>query len=147
MYTDADGNNPLVGALIGGVSYTLGVAFSKGGFKNWEWDGFAFSVISGAVTSGFATGVGSLLPSTMNVVAKGAIQLGAYSAIGGYTSLAGGGSFISGAISGAAGSLVGSLTGGLKPGLQIGASALAGGISAEIGGGDFWRGFGTNSRI
>lgn len=36
LYTDPDGNNPIIGAIIGAVSYTLGVAFSKGGFKNWN---------------------------------------------------------------------------------------------------------------
>lgn len=76
----------------------------------------------------------------MGAVAKGAIQVGAYSLISGYISVATGGDFKSGAIGGAAGSFVGSLTAGLGPGLQIGASALMGGVGAEMAGGDFWRG-------
>lgn len=149
MYTDPDGNNPLIGALIGGVSYTLGVAFSKGGFKNWDWFGFASSVVVGAMTSGFASELGAGLSAASNIsaVGKAAIQVGAYSAWGGATSFMTGGSFVSGAISGGAGSLAGSIFGGLKPGWQIGASALAGGIGAELSGGDFWRGAATSGII
>ena len=149
MYTDPDGNNPLIGALIGGVSYTLGVAFSKGRFKNWDWFGFASSVVVGAMTSGFASesGAGLSAASNISAVGKAAIQVGAYSAWGGTTSFMTGGSFVSGAISGGAGSLAGSIFGGLKPGWQIGASALAGGIGAELSGGDFWRGAATSGMV
>ena len=154
VYTDPDGNNPLIGALIGGLSYTLGVAFSKGGFKNWSWFGFSMSVVSGIITSGFAAQLGASLSTASNLtfLAKGAIQIGAYSGMGGLTSYLSGGDFVSGAIGGAAGSVMGSLMGSLTSGMNnfwattstIGSSALVGGIGAEVSGGDFWRGAATS---
>lgn len=153
LYTDPDGNNPIVGAIIGAVSYTLGVALSDGGFKNWNWFGFASSVVVGAMTGGFAAEVGGALSSavaanTLSSFAAGAIQVGAYAAFGGTTSYLTGGSFLSGALTGAAGSAMGSLT-GLIPGIQtngwgtavqVGSSAAFGGIVADLSGGNFWRG-------
>jgi RHS repeat-associated protein len=153
LYTDPDGNNPIIGAIIGAVSYTLGVAFSDGGFKNWSWFGFGSSVIMGAMTSGFASEIGGAVSAgvtagTLSPFAAGAIQFGAYGAFGGMTSMVTGGSFVSGALTGAAGSAVGSLT-GLIPGIQtngwgravqIGSSAAFGGVVADLSGGNFWSG-------
>ncbi|MCE7043816.1 hypothetical protein LZG71_25725 [Dyadobacter sp. CY312] len=147
VYTDPDGNNPFIGALIGAASYTLGVAFSKGGFKNWNWLSFAGSVVVGAITSGFATELGGALSQAKNlsVLAKGAIQVGAYSAWGGTMSAMTGGDFLSGAISGAVGSGMATLVGGFTTNsfAQVGSASLAGGGSAELAGGDFWRGAAT----
>ncbi|WP_149240838.1 RHS repeat-associated core domain-containing protein [Dyadobacter sp. 32] len=150
LYNDPDGNNPLIGALAGGVAYTLGIAFSKGGFKNWSWFGFSMSVVSGAIMGGFASEVGASLAtaSNLSVFAKGAIQAGAYAFMGGTTSYLSGGDFLSGAAGGAAGSVVGSFMVGLTSGMNgfwsaastIGASSLTGGVGAELSGGDFWRG-------
>lgn len=60
VYTDPDGNfwNLVIGAAVGGLSYTLGVAFSNGGFKNWNWMGFSYSVVLGVMIAGFASEVG-----------------------------------------------------------------------------------------
>lgn len=45
-----------MGAAIGAVSYTLDVAFSDGGFRNWNFGKFiksmALSAVSGIVTAG-----------------------------------------------------------------------------------------------
>lgn len=51
-YTDADGNNPvvvalLVAAAVSAASYTIHVATSPGGFGNWNWVDFAGSLITG----------------------------------------------------------------------------------------------------
>jgi hypothetical protein len=53
---DPDGREPitiataiLIGALIGGGTYTAGVATSNGGFNNWKWGQFATSVGLGAI--------------------------------------------------------------------------------------------------
>jgi hypothetical protein len=153
LYTDPDGNNPIVGAIIGAVSYTLGVSFSNGGFKNWNWFGFASSVVVGAMTGGFASEIGGAVSAaveakTLTQFAAGAIQAGAYGAFGGTTSMLTAGSFVSGALTGDAGSAVGSLT-GLIPGIgtrgwgtavQTGSSATFGGVVSDLSGGDFWSG-------
>lgn len=146
LYTDPDGNNPIIGAIIGAVSYTLGVAFSEGGFKNWNWFGFASSVVIGAMTSGFASELGGAVSAgvtagSLSPLAAGAIQAGAYAAFGGTTSYLTGGSFASGALTGAAGSVMGSFTSGFNnPALTIASSAAFGGIVAEFSGGNFWNG-------
>jgi RHS repeat-associated protein len=54
-YTDPDGENPLIGAAIGGGIYTImHLIRNKGSFNNWDWGGFAGAVIGGAVGGAIA---------------------------------------------------------------------------------------------
>ncbi|MVM36835.1 hypothetical protein GO730_02695 [Spirosoma sp. HMF3257] len=128
-YTDPDGNNPILGAIIGGLGYFLSVAFSDGGFNNWNWGQFAFSAIAGAVTSGFAMGIGDVASGISNNLLRAGFQLSAHGLVGGYISVAQGGNFGTGLLTSAAGSIMGSATGALGfNGLaQVGTSALFGG--------------------
>ena len=48
-----------VGALIGAGSYTASIAFSKGGFDNWNWGQFVGNTVISAAMSGMAAGVSS----------------------------------------------------------------------------------------
>ncbi|GAB4035450.1 FG-GAP-like repeat-containing protein [Spirosoma jeollabukense] len=141
-YTDPDGNNPLLGALIGALGYTLSVAFSDGGFNNWDWGQFAFSAISGAVTAGFATGIGEVAQGITNPILQASFQVAAHGLVGGFVSSAQGGEFGRGFLTSAAGSLMGSATGGLnlKGAAMIGASAITGGTISAVFGGNFWQG-------
>lgn len=140
-YIDPDGRNPaLIGAAIGAVSYTLQTAFSKGGFKNWDWMKFGISTISGAVFGGISAGIGESVSTIANSGLRFAVQTGAHSAMGGFNSALNGGSFKSGLISGGTGSVWGSFTDRLGAIGQIGGSALFSGISSELSGGNFWQG-------
>lgn len=152
-YVDPDGNNPLIvamiiGAAISAGSYTASVALSDGGFKNWNWGSFAKSVVIGGVSGAVSLGVGSAfgpVGSFSNEVMRGLAH--------GYSSgvLSGifGGSFGSGFLSGSFGSFAGSATDAYinNPWLTIGASAVSGGLSSEIGGGNFWEGAATGGLV
>ena len=46
------------GAVIQGAGYTVNIAFSKGGFKNWNWGDFGKSLISGAASGVITAGIG-----------------------------------------------------------------------------------------
>ncbi len=140
-YIDPDGRNPaVIGAAIGAVSYTLQTAFSKGGFKNWDWMKFGISTISGAVFGGISAGIGESVSAITNSGLRFAVQTGAHSVMGGFNSALNGGSFKSGLISGGVGSVWGSFTDRLGAIGQIGGSALFSGISSELSGGNFWQG-------
>ncbi|WP_138479024.1 FG-GAP-like repeat-containing protein [Dyadobacter bucti] len=139
-YNDPDGNNPLIGALIGGLGYTVGIGFSKGGFDNWNWNEFGISVAMGFISSGFSAGIGSATAGISSGLVKAGVQMAAHGAFSGAMSMAQGGSFGTGLLTGAAGSAMGSATAGFGPGLQIGASAAFGGVVSELSGGNFWKG-------
>jgi RHS repeat-associated protein len=166
MMIDPDGENPLVaaiiiGAIIAGGSYTASVAFSDGGFSNWNWGQFSGSVItgaaSGALTSGVGSAFGGLGGSALNSFgAKALNEAGrafAHGVVQGSLGMAQGGSFKNGFASGALGSMGGSAFGAVggkfaKSGVGMTSfSALSGGVGAELSGGDFWRGAGTGATI
>ncbi|MBQ9201960.1 MAG: hypothetical protein IJ154_06300 [Bacteroidales bacterium] len=48
------------GAVIGGVGYTAGIAFSDGGFNNWNWGKFGKNVGIGAISGITTAGIGHL---------------------------------------------------------------------------------------
>lgn len=135
----------IVGAAVGAVTYTASIALSNGGFNNWNWGQFAKSVgigaVSGFVTAGIGAGfgdIGKFGHELLRGLAHGFSN-------GGISELTGG-SFLQGFASGALGSLAGSgfqAWGGdfAKSAVgTIGYSAVAGGVGAELTGGDFWRG-------
>jgi len=169
FYTDPDGECPICpfliaaawGAGIGGAAYTASVAFSDGGFDNWNWGGFAKAVgigaVSGVATAGIGKAFGSLggsastfggqvvnevgraathgLSNTAingafgNNVSASSFAIGAVSSLGGTAFQAGGGKFA-------------------QSGFGVTSfSALSGGITAEITGGDFWRGAATGATV
>ncbi|WP_410221845.1 RHS repeat-associated core domain-containing protein [Pedobacter sp.] len=142
----------ITGAAIAAVSYTASVAFSKGGFDNWNWGQFGKSIGFGAV-SGIATaGIGSAFGEigkfgheVLRGLAHGIAQ-------GGISELSGG-NFLQGFAAGGLGSLAGSgwqAWGGkvAESGLgNIAFSALSGGVGAELTGGDFWQGAATGATV
>jgi RHS repeat-associated protein len=147
------GNNPVVGvdpdgewvkmaigAAISAVSYTASVAFSKGGFDNWNWKQFGVSVAVEAISGAVASGIGDATSQITNVYARGATQAVLHGHVGGVMSGLQGGSYKSGFLTGAASSTLGSVTSKLGPLGQIGTSTIFGGAVAEFSGGDFWRG-------
>lgn len=156
----AMGNNPImgvdpdgewvqmaIGAAISAVSYTASVAFSKGGFKNWNWGQFGIQVAIGAVSGALASGIGDAAGQISNVYSRAAFQAVAHGHVGGVMSQIQGGSYGSGMLTGAAGSLMGSATAKLDPLAQLGASAAFGGVTAELSGGNFWKGAGQSAIV
>jgi RHS repeat-associated protein len=143
-YTDPDGQNPVVGMLIG-----AGVSVITNGIKNMQggqpfFKGAFQAAIWGLATGAFSFGIGSyaaiLSEAGVNGLGVGAFQAVAHGIIGGVTSMGQGGSFASGAASGAVSSIIGSLTAGYGAGAQILAGGLSGGIASSMAGGNFWDG-------
>lgn len=141
-YIDPDGRTPtaVIGALIGAASYTLGIAFTNGGFNNWSWMDFGISTITGAVTAGIASGIGATAMNIKSSVGRFAFQTASHSVLGGISSSMNGGTFRSGLLTGATGSIFSSATYRLPIGAQIGGAALFSGLTAELSGGNFWQG-------
>lgn len=165
MMIDPDGENPLVAAvivaaIIAGGTYTASVAFSDGGFSNWNWGQFAGSVITGAASGALTAGVGGAFGGIgggyTSLGAKALNEAGrafAHGVVQGTLGTAQGGSFKNGFASGALGSLGGSAfgaVGGKFAESRVGMTsfgAFSGGVGAELSGGDFWRGAGTGATI
>jgi hypothetical protein len=167
MFTDPDGefiftaiipgagifiDAALWGAVISGAGYTASVAFSNGGFDNWNGGDFLKSMGIGAI-SGIATaGIGSAFGG-VGGFGKEALRAGAHGILNGGLEELQGGSFGSGFLSGSLGSLAGSgfqAWGGKFAKSIYGTvsfSAVGGGIGAELGGGDFWRGAAKGATI
>jgi RHS repeat-associated protein len=134
----------LWGAVLGGAGYTASVALSPGGFKNWNsgqfWKSVGIGAVSGVATAGIgqafgAVGSGGFGGEVLRAFGHG-LSNGIISGVAG-------GNFESGFLSGALGSLAGS---GFQSVFGNGAvgtyafSGLAGGVGAELSGGDFWQG-------
>ena len=110
------------------------------------WGGFgksvAFSALSFAVSAGIGQifgGVGATAISGSKALGEAA-RAGLHGLASGGIGVLGGGDFWSNAAAGALGSAVGSGFHSAKPAWQIGSSTLAGGLGAEITGGNFWDG-------
>ncbi|HCI55159.1 MAG TPA: hypothetical protein DFI01_04450 [Bacteroidales bacterium] len=138
------------GAVIGGAGYTANVAFSDGGFNNWNWGQFGKSVgigaISGAVTAGIGNAFGAV---GSNGISGEFARACTHGFANGIISEFSGGDFMSGFVSGGLGSLGGSafmMYGGSFASSNLGNyafSGLAGGIGTELTGGNFWQGAAT----
>jgi RHS repeat-associated protein len=145
-YTDPDGEI-IIPILIGaGISVlTNGISNSINDRPFFEGAGKA--AIIGGIGGAFSFGIGQAAAG-MTGFGKVTFQTLAHGHLGGVMSGMSGGTYGQGFLSGAAGSLVatgaGSLFGDASKGVQalgtIGGGALAGGIGAEIAGGNFWDG-------
>ncbi|NJR76011.1 MAG: hypothetical protein HC773_25260 [Scytonema sp. CRU_2_7] len=137
----------LIGAGISALTYTASVAFSEGGFNNWNWGSFAKSVgigaVSGAITSGIGSAygpVGDFSKELSRAFTHGIVQAN----IAAYTGGDVGSSFLSGFLS----SGIGSGTGGFSKTAQLGISAVSGaGLSTAISGGNFWENLAISSAV
>lgn len=142
------------GAAIGGAGYTANVAFSNGGFNNWNWGQFGKSVGIGAISGVVTAGIGNAFGAVGSNGIRGEIARAyTHGFANGMISEFSGGDFMSGFVSGGLGSLGGSafslLGGNFAQSAfgQISFSAISGGIGAELAGDDFWRGAATGATI
>lgn len=166
LYTDPSGNfvflglagvwaAAAVGALIGGVVYT-GMAFYTGTFS---WGGLAKSIVMGAASGAASFGVGEVINSLSSSICTGMstltqIQIDLMLAIpqavmhgvaqGFIQGISGGNgqqSFLTAAISSIAAGGYGMLGGVTQTGVgQVLFGTIAGGVTAELQGGNFWEG-------
>jgi RHS repeat-associated protein len=164
LYSDPDGQCPicpfLIGAAIGaGVSaavYTVSIALSPGGFDNWSWKDFGNSVALGAVSGFITAGIGQNFAisgealKTLSAGQKLAMEIVRAGAHGITNSVLGGffGQDVSlkgmaiGFSSSLASSMLMPLSNNVKFGSAtlIGGSAVIGGTTSVLQGGNFWRG-------
>jgi RHS repeat-associated protein len=142
------------GAVIGGATYTASVALSDGGFSNWNWGDFGKSAGIGAL-SGFVTaGIGQMFGPVGSMGLSGEFgraftHAWANGMIAAYT----GGDPLSAFAAGGLGSLAGSafmMYGGKFASSIAGNyafSGLAGGVGAELTGGNFLEGAATGLMV
>jgi len=153
MYTDPDGENPLVIALVAigisaimsATSYTISVATSPGGFQNWNWSDFGANMMIGIGQGILTSAIGGAFSSiaTTNILGSIGVEIGragAHAAVGGLFSYIQGDNFWMGAAASGFSSLMGSATAGLPWWAQIGASTITGGAVSKMTGGTFWEG-------
>jgi RHS repeat-associated protein len=154
-YTDPDGHNPLliavaIGAAVSALSYTAHVAYSDGGFANWNWDQFIFNTalggMSGAVTWGIGQGLaGVVIPNILgseglSMLAKEGLRAGLH----GVSNYMISGGDIRQGLAGVAGSVAGSISANI-PVLNTDVGGLlfsmgAGGATSSLAGGNFLEG-------
>jgi hypothetical protein len=137
----------LWGAVIGGAGYTASVAFTNGGFNNWNWGQFGKSVGFGAASGVFTAGIGQAFGAVgSNGIAGEIGRAVSHGMSNGMMTGIQGGDFWTGFASGGLGSLAGSafmVYGGSLANSTLGNyafSGFAGGVGAELTGGDFWQG-------
>lgn len=163
MYIDQDGQlfwmipAIAIGAAIGAASYTLSIAFSDGGFNNWNWGGFFQSIGIGAVSGAVTSGIGHIfqVSQTAALGVKISTEFGRGMVHGmaqGALSALGGDDFLSSFASGVLGSWAGSAFQSWKnvgdTGLGLYAmGGLSGGLGALATGGNFWKGMGQGMII
>lgn len=152
-YVDPDGNMPaiaaaaIIGGAINGLMYAYQVSKSPGGFRNWDWMQFGFSVGTGAIGGVIGHGIGTAFSGPAGIVGNSPflteVTKAGFHGASGYISSGGN---INGFYSGALGSLSGplqDLAGGPVSGTVFGRTMFAagiGGTGAAINGGDFWQG-------
>lgn len=139
----------LIGALVGGAAYTLGILVTTGSLRQWSIFDFGKAVIIGGVSGAATFGIGEMFKAggflaKLSETAQVFTQAGLHGVSQGFFGMFDGGNFFQGFVSGALGSigakgwssLMGS--GGAS---MIGFGALAGGVGAELSGGNFFKGF------
>lgn len=143
-YADPNGDfipQLLVGAGIGVTTNGINNIINGNSF----FQGAGKAALFGAIGGAFSFGIGSAtagITSSFGSFASTAFQIGAHGVLGGTLSVAQGGSFESGFASGALSSFITSIAGNLGAGplgLSV-ASAISGGISSKLAGGNFWVG-------
>ena len=160
LYTDPDGEfflslflGPLGaiidaacwGAVIGGAGYTASVAFSDGGFDNWNWNDFGKSVGMGAISGAVTGGLGQMM-GPIGGFGNEIARAGVHGFAQGTISQLSGGDFMTGFMSAGLSSVASSafmMYGGSFANSTLGNyafSGLAGGVGAELTGGNFWQG-------
>ena len=143
----------IIGAGIGLVTYSLGVAMNGG---KWSLGGAFKSMFWGAVSGAVTAGIGNCFSTSASAFTEATkfakttlgvlTQAGAHAVAQGTLSLMQGGTFQQAFLSAALGSLAASGFGKLagdwagKAGGQIFFGAISGGIGAELTGGNFWQG-------
>lgn len=159
MYVDKDGRifwlipAIAIGAAIGAASYTMSIAFSEGGFQNWNWGGFFKSIGIGTASGAITSGIGQIFPAMSQLGTLGekiSNEFGRgfmHGMVQGGASALGGDDFLSGFASGALGSWAGhgfqAWEGVGDTGLGAYAmGGLSGGLGAAAMGGNFWKGMG-----
>jgi hypothetical protein len=137
----------LWGAVIGGAGYTASVAFSDGGFNNWDNGSFWKSVGIGAISGVATAGIGEIFGAVGSNGITGELMRAQFHGVAnGTISEFSGGSFWQGYAAGALGSAAGSafmMYGGSFANSSLGTyafSAAAGGVGAAATGGNFWEG-------
>jgi len=140
----------LWGAVIGGAGYTANVAFSDGGFNNWNWGQFGKSVGFGAASGVLTAGIGQAFGAVGSNGIIGEVgRAVSHGVANGMMTGIQGGDFMTGFAAGGLSSLAGSafmMYGGKFANSNLGIytfSALAGGVGAELTGGNFWQGAAT----
>jgi RHS repeat-associated protein len=137
-----------IAMAISGVTYTASVAFSRGGFDNWNWNEFGRNVIVGGASSIFTMGVGTAFGNIGTVGNEVARALTHGHVQGMLSSVQGGNygtSFLSGAIG--SGFSSGATALNLGDGGVILSGGLSGGVGSALSGGNFFEGFGQGSII
>ena len=157
---DPDGEEPItlaalgiaaaIGAGVSTVAYTASIALSDGGFNNWDWGQFGKGVVIGAVSGAITYGIGSYFNGVAEAgkVSKFVVEAGrmaTHATFQGGLSAAQGGDFWTAFASGAVGGAVGWGTDGWESTLgrnatTIGTAMILGGATAELSGGEFWKG-------
>ena len=134
-FTDQDGENPfvaaiIIGAVIGAGSYTYGTLKNEG-ISGWNWGQFISSTMSGAIMSGMSAGITSGIGGAFSGVSNGFVKTAGSAAVhgiaqGGLSTMQGD-NFGTGFASGALGSL-GASAGNLNMGrIGYGITGAAGG--------------------
>jgi hypothetical protein len=145
-YTDPSGEiiiPILIGAAIGIITNGISNSFNNQPF----FDGAGKAAFIGAVGGAFSFGIGQSIIG-MSGFGKFAFQTIAHGHLGGMMSGISGGTYGQGLLAGAAGSMMGGGAGYLtkKSGTfmqafaTVSSGAVAGGVGAEISGGNFWDG-------
>ena len=134
--------------MIGGAGYAASVAFSDGGFKNWNPKQFVRSIGMGALSGAITYGIGSFFGPVGNMGITGEFNRAlCHGFANGYISVLNGGYFEQGFLSGSLSSIAGSafmMYGGPLANNPAGTyvfSGLAGGAGSVLTGGDFCSGF------
>jgi RHS repeat-associated protein len=143
------------GAVIGGAGYTASVAFSDGGFNNWNggdfWKSVGFGAASGFLTAGVGQIFGPIGSAGFSSEIGRAFTHGVSQAW--LSGITGYGDPMTAFTSAGLGSLAGSafmMYGGKFSTSTLGSyafSGLAGGLGAELTGGNFLQGAGTGLMI
>lgn len=134
----------VIGAAVGLAAYSVGVLVSN---EKWNIGGALKATFFGALGGAASFGIGSLFQVGAVIEAAGElkflVQAMAHGVSQGALSAMQGGGFLTGAASGFLGSLGASgwsSVMGTSGAAMIGFGALAGGVGAELSGGNFWQG-------